>query len=468
MGNIGASNISTSDLSVYQSAVTKISQELNNLVSNASSIDLQSTQNMIFQNGNTNRCTSGTIYEDRLNCLTQCDSLASKGIIDQSGILQCRTDCSTIFADCTPEEILAMEAQINCNISIGQSSTQSATTTQFAETTTNASMTSAISSQFQSQIDKTINQTNKDLNFGQSNLSSERTSLSQSILNDVMNAITNNSQNLSTSSLTNDQTVTFINQGIINCSGCGAKPPISSLLVPGVAPLPTTTVPTSTSSTGDCTLQITQTNAQNVVTAQKATAALQSIFDNTIANELASKYTLAVSQTNAGVNLLDVLLPIIIMVVAVVAILWIGTGTVKGVLNSEFIKIMAIMIFIVVIIAGLIFAGLVIDCQLMSTIGGPDSCKHSTTSPTPTPTPGPSSNSQSPSNTPSTTPTPSPSPVPNSACPPNSSQYPNNACSYGTLGTNNYSQCAIASGSANPSTTCVWNYNNNGIYCGPC
>ena len=47
---VGASNLSTSDLSVYQSAITQITQDLLNSTQNASTIDLQSSQTINFNN----------------------------------------------------------------------------------------------------------------------------------------------------------------------------------------------------------------------------------------------------------------------------------------------------------------------------------------------------------------------------------------------------------------------------------
>ncbi len=431
----GASNLSGSDLSVYQSALTKISQNLSNSTSNASSIDLQSRQYIHFINGGQVGCDSSKIAANRLayenmcqhglstNSGTSpsgtspsgtngCDYFFQLGALDQSGWRQCYDDCSNqavkIFTECTDSEILAMTPTINCNITLSQNSVQNATTSQAADSQVDAAMSTAISSHFESEIDKTINQTNKDLNFMQFNSSDERTALSQSIRNDVMNAIAQSAQNISTTDLNSNQTVDFTNQGIINCSGCGASGTKKSDVM-ATTKLSSGVNPT----TGNCLLEIDQSSLQKANTDQKANAALRSVFNNTVTNDLASKYKLAVTQTNTGVNLaellLTLLLPLIFLIIFVPSIIF-ALKRVDGL--REALPKIATAVAILLVLGGIVFTGLLLGCQI-PVINLP-MCNHPSPTPSPTPTP---------------TPTPSPSPKPRDTlhCPDSKYQciYPN-------------------------------------------
>jgi hypothetical protein len=476
----GASNLSTSDLSVYQSALAKISQNLSNTTSNVSSISLNSKQTVKFRNGGMVGCDDATVFRSKLKYIDMCqhgrtdqtyppsspdsgktveidggcDFFAKVGLMNSTERAQCYQDCqkqaNELFTSCTPEEKIASTPTINCSIGIYQTSNQNATTTQAADNFLDASMASNITNRFESEIDKTISQSNKDLNFMQSNTSDERTALSQSIKNDVSNAIAQSAQNISSTFQNNEQIVDFENEGIINCDGCGSKPETASKL------MATETFPSGVQN-GRCTLIIDQNNLQSAGVNQKASAALRSIFDNTLANELASKYSLEVDQKNTGVNLaellLTLLLPLIFLLLFVPLCLWAGSRVVGSM--SGFFTQIGWALGIVLIIGVVTFVIMLFTCGIPS-IYKPNngSCP---AEPTPTPT-----STATPTATPTPTPTPTATPQPQS-----------NLCPAGTTCTySNYNTCfqaATAYNSKNNTTTsCRYNYNNNGLYCGPC
>ncbi len=376
---VGASNLSTSDLSVYQSAISKISQDLVNSTSNASSISLQSKQKITFLNGGFNAQAFGCNSKDKENYInlcqhgttSGCDYFLQIGAITHDEWVKCKIDCTEqaniIYPKCTPEVILAGTPTINCNIKISQVSNQDATTVQAADSKLDASMSTDISNSFESEIDKQISQTNKDLNFMQFNSSDERTALSQSIKNDISNSISNSSKNLSSTYQNSEQEITFTNTGIINCSGCGSQPIKTS---DGL--VAETTLPTKEDTNGNCLLDISQSNIQTAAVNQKANAALSSVFNNAVLNELASDYKLAVTQKNAGVNLLDLLMPFIIILVFVLIMAMIGAYTAKGILTSEFIKPIGWAFAILIVIVGIIVLGLALGCEIVP--GWPSHC----------------------------------------------------------------------------------------------
>jgi hypothetical protein len=484
---VGASNMSTSDLSVYQDALTKISSDLISATSNVSNINLNSQQKINFKNGPMVGCDSLSgqqlVFENRSKYTNLCQHGMTNqtyppksdqaglpivqnfgcryfreiGAMSEAEYNKCMNDCSDqaykLYPDyvpCTPQEKLASTPTINCNITIDQSSVQNATTAQAADNNINASMTTAITSKFESEIDKTISQMNKDLNFMQQNSSDERTALSQSIRNDVRNAISQTSSNDSMTFQNNEQTIDFENKGAINCGGCGEKPPMYSKLSNN----PKNQFPTQQQN-GQCLLLLKQSNVQTAKTDQKATAALKSIYDNTITNDLASSYSLKVDQKNAGVNLaellLTLLLPLIFLILFVPLCIWAGSKAVGSMKDgiTELLKSVGKLLFYGTIIAGLAILILWSACQMPTwgpTSSGPTWCYHPTTAPTSSPT---------------ATPTPTPTPRPQNALCTQSSH----KCTYST-----YNACNAACTAANitPCKTVFDPNTQNAVYCGPC
>lgn len=364
---VGASNLSSSDLSVYQSSLTNISQNLINSTKNASGINLQSKQTILFKNGGADISALGCDSETRLkataDCRAECTYYKDKGYISSSELLQCQKDCADstaqLYPACTSDQITALTPTINCPIRIGQTSTSISSLVQVAENEVNASMTTDIANAFESSIDKTINQTNKDLNFMQFNSSNERTSVSQSIRTDILNSITNTANNLSSNFQNNEQTVEFTNNGVINCEGCQRSNSGTSKL------LATTDFPKEVNTSG-CALHISQENMQKATVDQKASAAMTSTFNNTVANNLASKYKLAVTQKNDGVSLMDLLLPLIIILVLIIAIIGVGGYVMKGFIKP-IMNWIGIGLAVLMVIGGIFVLGLALGCELVPT-----------------------------------------------------------------------------------------------------
>lgn len=391
---VGASNMSTSDLSVYQAAVTKIGEDLNNSAVNSNSIDLQIKQQISFKNdgfnGDVFGCNNTAARLSYINLCqhgidntltnanllnTGCDYFLKVGAFTSSDLETCYTNCADdaikLFPDCastlTPDMIIAATPVINCNVSIKNVSMQSSSTTQGAEANLNSTMVSQISNAFESEIDKQINQTNKDLNFMQFNSSNERTALSQSIKNDINNSISNTSKNVSSTYLNGVQTITFENAGIINCSGCGqlgTKTAPSKLMT-------TETFPTAVDSSGQCSLRLENSNIQKATTDQKANSALTSIFSNVVANDLTSKYKLAVAQTNVGVNIADILLAFL---VPIIIGLIVAAFLAKQILQST--KVIWIAVAVLIIIGGIFAMILAVSCQFPPYDWPPSVCAH--------------------------------------------------------------------------------------------
>ena len=278
----------------------------------------------------------------------------------------CADNAQKLSPVCSALEGVSELPTINCNINISQVNSQSASTTQVADSKIDAQMATDIQSKFESEIDKTINQTNKDLNFMQFNSSDERTSLSQSVRNEISNAISNSSKNISTTYENGVQTINFTNSGIINCSGCGStgtsakvKDPKTGQLVDPTKLISQTSWPTNTSS-GSCAININQQNVQSAVTNQKASAALSSVFNSSVLNDLTSKYKLAVTQTNAGVNLLELLLPLIMICAVIIAI------AIALAMTASSKSVMAAVIGVICLVAvfGAVFIALLFTCKI--------------------------------------------------------------------------------------------------------
>lgn len=367
---VGASNLSSSDLSVYQSSLTKITQNLVNSTNNASGINLKSEQIINFTNGpaedNITAMGCNPVIRNATNdkCVEDCKDYFTMGLINREEWKECKDDCTTnalkLYPSCSTDMIQALTPTINCgNIDIKQFSSMNSSLVQVAENQVNATMTTDVSNSFESVIDKTISQTNKDLNFMQFNSSNERTSMSQSVRNDILNSINNTASNLSSTTQDNKQIITFENEGYINCTGCVNTNDTRSQL------MPKTVFPTGVVS-GNCSLTITQENIQTAAVNQKASAAMVSTFNNTVANNLASKYKLDVSQTNDGVSLMDLLLPFIIILVAIIAIGFIGGYVLKG-LTAPIMKNIGRLILVLGTFGGILVLGLALGCELVPT-----------------------------------------------------------------------------------------------------
>ena len=263
----GASNMSITDLSVYQSSITKIGQNLESRASNINNQTAEGNQTILFKNGTAegNTCDkrAGIRTESTNSCRTECEDLLFLGVSKSDRIEwlnclrdycedddeRCRDDCTSTYISITDEGIVAeancremcdqnaqiitpectdkqisafMPSIIGCDIELTQNITQTIGSTQISSAHVDAEMTTDIMNTFENEVEKIINQTNTNLNFNQSNSSQERTKVSQSVRNEISSSIKSIAGNQSNQFAGDHQFIEFTNLGYINC--CGNNP----------------------------------------------------------------------------------------------------------------------------------------------------------------------------------------------------------------------------------------------------
>jgi len=363
---IGSSNLSISELDILQQSITEISSDVKNATENIASVELNTKQNIIFQNGvpdppDTYGCSKvserRTAYTTNCkeSCKEICDSYKFNSDFELyfSCIEACNkaTKCDDVefIKELIPEcsEIVLKATNngiINCNVNIQQNSNNTSTLDQVAATNTDTQMMSKLMNNFQSTIDKAINQKNKDFSFNQHNTSKERTSMTQSVRNSMKQAVSASASNLSTTYQNTEQNINFQNYGVINCGDCGTE-------IPPNEPENNTffrTIEGSGNVGNSCgTLNISQDSFQKADISQTATSILKAVMDNDVINDLTSDYKFAATQSNEGIDpaslifllLLLLMLPLIMMIYTF----------------SSFIKVMLDVIGQILIFASKIF-----------------------------------------------------------------------------------------------------------------
>ncbi len=324
---MGGSNVSVTDLSVYQSALTKIGQDLNAKASNINQQKASGKQNIRFNNTNPHAISCKDANDQKIsntleNCIEQCQEnrdtyLAAGGSIEQ--VHDFYTQCTDVtcpllansISPCTDlESKLALPQILGCDIELSQNIEQSIGATQIASAQVDAEMTANIMNTFENEVEKIISQTNEDLNILQSNSAHERTTVSQQVRNEISNAITSMSSNVNTSWVNGEQDVEFNNGGIINCCGNICDPETnpdcakiadmtSSVSDEGV----TEGLNPNSGSIETCgVINISQNMAQQLETKQKASSVIESVFNSSVVNDLYNKYKYSLTQKNAGVD----------------------------------------------------------------------------------------------------------------------------------------------------------------------
>lgn len=390
----GASNLSVTDLSVYQSAISKINQDLVAKAENINQQDARVKQIIKFKNGDgretacdkrselrtafVSNC-QGECQEIYNKCTDNCINLFENNRITFSEFQQCNNDCdenndpnpcmdqcvlnsTTIIPDCTAAESSAMRPTIKgCDIRTNQNAAQSLQATQIASAHVDAEMTANVMNSFESVIDKTISQVNLDLNFQQFNSSEDRTNISQKIRNEISNAIESSATNKTFFNADGTQETEFVNLGFINCCGNVCDPEQTTCsLVANMDP-DGNLVENPTGSPGTCgEISINQEMMQNLQINQTSKSVIESIFNSEVVNDLFSKFTFKLDQVNKGVNLLELLAPFIFFI-----LLLVGGGllTVRTVFKSlgDFISRNP---FTVLLIVALIVAAIVVPSVL--------------------------------------------------------------------------------------------------------
>ena len=90
---------------------------------------------------------------------------------------------------------------------------------------------------------------------------------------------------------------------------------------------------------------------------QTATSALAAVLNAQVLNNLTSRYSLAVSQTNTGVSLLDLLLPIIILIVVFLVVGPLTVWALRPFLGQIGLFIGIVLVIAVVVFIALLFTG---------------------------------------------------------------------------------------------------------------
>lgn len=311
-------NISVTDLSVYQSALTHIGQQLNAKASNINQQTVDGRQTIKFINGNSNPCLErGKVRNEGLeSCRDDCKEVAKFFGLSASEQMnyynECVSECNesayTNFPDCTPDQEAATKAQIlGCDIEISQNAKQSIGATQISDAQVDSEMTASIMNTFENEVEKIISQTNEDINFMQTNSSHERTQVSQQVRSEISNAIDSISSNVNTSYANNEQFVEFTNAGIISCCGnvpcnpdttdCAKLAKFSNTITDGEF-----TEGYSTQGRACGKINISQDMVQELKTDQTATSVLKSVFNSAVVNDLYNKYKYDLTQKNKGVD----------------------------------------------------------------------------------------------------------------------------------------------------------------------
>ena len=286
--------------------------------------------------------------EDYYRCVTEEIGSNNAQNID---IDQCLEQCSISWK--CPDSLagqLPQRATLICIGGLCANNTSDVTIVldQFSDSTVDAELTASITNNFQSTISKTINQTNKQLNFQQFNTSKELTEMTQSVKSSISNAISSDSENIEQSGNDIEQTITFTNSGLIfaTASGCGDKINMDCMFNDNVpcgncvkppdnasqqqldnynkcnqdylnsisSQSAQNSICTDATRTQECACKFNNETVLNYDIKQKAQSAITSIFNATVVNDLVSDYTLAVTQTNSGVN------PFIFFIIIIAAI----------------------------------------------------------------------------------------------------------------------------------------------------
>lgn len=289
MGN----NQSTSELAVYQSAITKIGQDIKNSSSNFNNQVVNVDQEIHVNNEpDDNLCDIRNLR--MAECIKDCINNPNQS---DTRFDSCISACNSL--DC--DEIQFQEAVklqertgvMECNVRIANDSTTNIGSTQIAKTNTTAQMTTAIANQFDSEVDRKIAQKNADLNFGQFNSSTDRTSVSQNVKNSINNAINTSAQNVSSQLSNAKQVINFTNRGFIRTiTDPNASADCNEL---GVQCLPP-----KQGDVGTC--DFSNKAFSDLQSQNDASSVLESFFTSDVVNDLSSKFKLDLSQTNQGVK----------------------------------------------------------------------------------------------------------------------------------------------------------------------
>ena len=190
---------------------------------------------------------------------------------------------------------------------------------QLADSNIKAEMVANITNDFQSEVMKTITQANEGLNFSQFNTSDEMTEITQIIKNSINNNIQSATQNdINQTSALNQDIDIEITGSLVGIATCAKSEPIDysecnnldgdskkscqeNILNDYLSTNPVDTE--CVEASGACGCDISNSTVQDISNKQVAKSVIDSIFNSSVLNNLASSYTLTVDQLNKGPTL---------------------------------------------------------------------------------------------------------------------------------------------------------------------
>lgn len=368
MGGSG-SNLSTTQLELYQRSITNIGQRVDAKAQNKSiqSVNIQQKVNVI----NGPPFSPCEPYLKLLeNCLVNCET--------QSLSSTCEDRCVEIYK--CPDATAALppiQPTIECvggNLCIGNEVTTDLDSSQITSSSLQSEMVASIANMFHSDISKTISQTNENLNYGQLNKSNEMTSVSQTVKNSITNDLNNVSQNFNDQFVNQVQEVNFTNYGLVRAtaSGCSsssidysscdnitdtqARKNCQTQIAESAVSGDFKCIDSVNDSGNNCVCSITNKSSIQIKNDQNATSVVENLFNADVTNDLTSKYAFDLEQYNKGINPFDFMIFIIIgIIVLIVVIGWVITTSIKAtgkVLNL--VKAVIPYVFIIVVVGGII------------------------------------------------------------------------------------------------------------------
>jgi hypothetical protein len=308
--------------------------------------------------------------------LFKCDITKQGGsnYLNGYSLSDCKTDCA-INNKCDIIGSPIVQGSVKCfgsggGVCLSNTANVSMSSDQLADSNIKSDMTANITNDFQSEVMKTITQANEGLNFSQFNTSDEMTEITQIIKNSVSNNINNATENeIKQTSALNQEIDVVITGELVGMAGCPDSEPIDYSDCDDLEGDAKMNCQENTmndyfsinpgnkecvSSGGSCGCDISNDTVQNIHNKQVAKSVIDSIFDSTVLNTLASSYTLTVDQLNEGPGL-----PLWLMVVLILGLVFAGVYTIRSgtTMLGKMGGVGIIIIFIAAIVAYYIFKG---------------------------------------------------------------------------------------------------------------
>lgn len=370
----GASNLSTSDMSIYQSSLTKIGQDIRNKAENITNQQTNVEQELNLETGATeamkeiDQAPCNNALKLVANCIennchpSDIPSYLNVSIDDINKYTnQCTENCNKLA--CSQETWNNIyDLYTICGVSLKNVSSNTLQAFQIAEANTDTQMLTNVGNNFESEMDNKMSQKNSGINFQQRNTAKSRMKTSQDVKNIVSNSINNTTKNVTIQTTGTKQTMNVRIASKMDVGAMGGD-----------------------SDSSGCTLDFTNESVNNLSSTNTANSILKNLMDSDVTNALAAAQTSATTQSNVGIDPLAALLgllliPLIIAVVLFVIFL-IGFTSIYSMLKGSLKSVASLPGAIIGTISGnrfglLIFFGLVVMAIVLGlTLGTKDSCK---------------------------------------------------------------------------------------------